>query len=167
MSEFDPLRTQFEDSSPTPLTRDIIGLCIGVLSIVLLILIIAICKWSRCECLKQYRHNMDQHEDLTSVILPNSTVPYSYRQHNHNRNQRISTCNHSRNVHPTVITTRNGLLSSPPPFCNGARPHDTKVSHVTITSFSVQTSQQLVPRLSLSPQISGSSITHSINSINP
>lgn len=163
MSKLDDL--QIEDQSPTSLTRDVIGLCIGVLSVVLLIVIIALFKWSRCICLKQSPNNFGTDEELTSVIQPNITVPYTYRHNNRSQNQRVSSCNHTGNVYPTVSTTRNGLLSSPQRICLGNRPLDAKVSLVTTTSLSVQTSQQLVPRLSISPQMSGSSITRSINSI--
>jgi hypothetical protein len=57
------------------------------------------------------------------------------------------------------------LLSPPQPFYNEYRLNDVKGSRITITTLPPQPSQQRVPRLSVSPQVSGSSITHSTYSI--
>jgi len=160
MSESDP--SQSSDPSATQFTRDFIGLCIGILSVALVILILAVCKWSRCLSLKR---NYNQTEDLTAVVQSSTTIPRPYRQSHPSQNQRLSSCDRPRNVHPSISTTRNGLLSSPQPLHNAYHPHDVKVSRVKITTLSVQTSQQLVPRLSLSPQVSSSSITRSTSSI--
>jgi hypothetical protein len=161
--EFDASQTL--DSSPAPLTRDFIGLCMGVLFVILVVLTVVICKWSRCLCLKKNHNNYNQNENLSSVIPQNITTPHLHRQHHRSQNQRLSSCNHPGNVYPHISTTRDGLLSSPQPSSNGYRPHNVKISRVTTTTLQVQTSQQLVPRLSISPQVSGSSITRSTNSI--
>jgi len=162
VSEFDP--SQALDSSPTPLALDFIGLCIGVLSVILVILLVAVCKWSRCLGLKQNHNNYDQNGDLTSVIQPNTSIPYHNQQRHHNQNQQLSSCDHPGNVHPPVSTTRDGLLS-PQTSYNGCRPNDVKLSRVTITTLPIQTSQQLVPRVSISSQVSSSSITRNTYSI--
>jgi len=165
VAEFDPLR-QTLDSHPEPSTRDFIGLCIGILSVVLLILIIVICKWSRCACLKQNHHVHDQTEGLTSVIDQNTLAFRPSRQRRRDQNQRSSSCDHLGNAYPSTNRTRDVSLSSPQTNCNGYQPRDLKAPRVTITTLSIQPSQQLVPRLSISPQVSDSSIIHSTNSIN-
>jgi len=162
VSEFDLSQTL--DSSSTPLTLDFIGLCIGVLSVILVILIVAVCKWSRCLCLKQNHNHYDQNGDLTSVIQPNTSTPYHNHQRHRSQNQRLSSCHHPGNVHPPVSTTRDGLLS-PQTSYNGSHPNDVKASRVTIRTLPIQNSQQLVPRLSISSQVSNSSITHNVYSI--
>jgi hypothetical protein len=162
VSEFNP--SQALDSSSTPLKLDFIGLCIGVLSVILVILIVAVCKWSSCLCLKQNHNNYDQNGNLTSVIQPNTSTPYHNQQRHRRQNQGLSSCDYPGNVHPPVSTTRDGLLS-PQTSYNGCRPNDVKLSRVTITTLPVQTSQQLVPRLSISPQVSSSSITRNTYSI--
>jgi len=162
VSDFDLSQTL--DSSSTPLTLDFIGLCIGVLTVILVILIVAVCKWSNCLCLKRNPNNNDQNEALTSVIQPSTSTPYHNHQRFRSQNQRLSSCDHPGNVHPSTSTTRDGLLS-PQTCCNGYHPNDVKVSRVTIRTLPIQTSQQLVPRLSISPQVSSSSITHNTYSI--
>ncbi len=159
MSEFD-LFEETGDSSPAPLTRDFIGLCIGILSVVIVILIVAVCKWSRCLCLKQNHNDYDQTEGLTAVIGQNSSVPRPSQQRHPGQNQQLSSYDHPSTVPPSRSTARDGLLLSPQRAYNGRQPNDLKVPRVTITALSVQPSQQLVPRLSISPQVSASSITH-------
>jgi hypothetical protein len=150
------------DSSPTLLTRDFIGLCIGILSVVIVILIVAICKWSRCLCLKSHNGIDDQNEVFSSILQHNASTPHPHarRSYNHNHHQpqeqRSSSCDHRPgNIYRHISNTRN----------NGYRLNDLKVPRVTITTLPVQPSQQLVPRLSISPQVSGSSITRSTYSL--
>ena len=146
VSEFDSF--QALDSTSTPITRDYIGLCIGILTVVLVILLVAICKWSRCLCLKRSARDDLLDEGLSSVL------------HSHPQQPRPSSCSRSGTTHQ-----RNGLLSPPQPTYNVGRPTDVKVPRVTITRLAVQPSQQLVPRLSMSPQESSSSIVRSFTSI--
>lgn len=149
------------DSAPSPITRDFIGLCIGILSVVIVILTVAICKWSRCQCLNANHHDNDQTESLTSVIDHN-TAPVVRRP----SRQRSSSCDRLDNDQSNRNRTRDGLLSSPQRTYNGTAPaRDIKVPRVTITALSVQPSQQMVPRLSISPQVSNSSTTQSTYSI--
>jgi hypothetical protein len=161
VTEFDSLQ-QTLHSHPEPLTRDLIGLCIAILSIVLVIVIVAVCKWSRCLCLKQNHRDYDQAEGLTSVIYHNTSTS---RQRRRDQNQRLSSCNHPGNVYPAMSRTRDGLLSSSQLTYNENQRHDLKVPRAMITILSVLPSQQLVPRLSISPQVSSSSITPSSYSI--
>ncbi len=163
MSEFDP--SQSLDTSPPPLTRDFIGLCIGILCVIAVVLLVAICKWSRCLCLKRNHDNYEQTGDLSSVIQPNTSTPHSHLQRHHNQNQRLSSCDRPDIGYRQISTTRDGLLSPPQPFYNEYRLNDVKGSRITITTLPPQPSQQRVPRLSVSPQVSGSSITHSTYSI--
>ncbi len=170
------------DSSPTPLTRDFIGLCIGILSVVLVILIVAICKWSRCLCLRRQQDTDDPNEVFSSILQHNTSTPHrqSRRPHNHSHHRqqqqqpyqqqsqqpRSSSCDHRPgNFFRHISETRNEHTSASQPGYNGQRLNDLKVPRVTITTLPVQPSQQLVPRLSLSPQVSGSSITRSSYSI--
>jgi hypothetical protein len=166
------------ESSPTPLTRDFIGLCIGILSVVLVILVVAICKWSRCLCLRHQQDNDDPNEVFSSILQHNTSTPHrqSRRQHNQShyrqeqesqlQHQRSSSCDHRPgNIYRHISETRNELMSSSQPSHNAYRLNDVKVPRVTITTLPVQPSQQLVPRLSISPQVSGSSITRSSYSI--
>ncbi len=164
MSDLDQSETL--DSSPTILTRDFIGLCIGILSVVIVILIVAICKWSRCLCLKSHTDNDEQNEVFSSILQHNASTPYT--RHNNNnphglpQQQRSSSCDHRPgNIYRHISNTRNNIISPVPPTNNGYRLNDVKVPRVTITTLPVQPSQQLVPRLSISPQVSGSSITRS------
>ncbi len=162
MAEFDP--SQSLDLSPTPVTRDFIGLCIGVLCVVLVILIVALCKWSQCLCLKCNHDSNDQNEHLSSVIQPNTSTPHPHPQQHRSRNQGLSLYNCPGNAYRHISTTRGGLLSPPQEPYNGYCLTDVKAPCITITTVSVQPSQQLVPRLSTSPVISNSSITRSIYS---
>ena len=163
MSEFDPSQTV--DSSQSPITRDFIGLCIGILSVVLVILIVAVCKWSRCLCLKRNHDNDEQNEGFSSIIQPTTSTPYHHSRRHHNQYQRPSACDRAGDDYRHISSTRGGLLSPPPPPYNEYRLNNIKVPRVTITTLPVQPSQQLVPRLSISPQVSGSSITRSTYSI--
>ncbi len=168
MAEIDSLQETL-DSHPEPLSRDFIGLCIGILSLVLVILIVVVCKWSRCRCFKKNHHEHDQVEGLTSVVDHNTSAPRPTRQRRRDQNQRLSaSCTHPvNNVYPPTNRTRNSnsLLSSQPTY-NEYQSNDGKVvPRVTITTLAVQPSQQLVPRLSISPQVSDSSITRSSYSI--
>lgn len=162
------LSTLISDSTPSPITRDFIGLCIGVLCVVIVILTVAICKWSRCQCLNQNHHDNDQTESLTSVIDHRTAVaagrPPS-RQPHRSPNQRSSSCDRLGNGQSNRNRMRDGLLSSPQPTYNGYPPRDIVVPRVTITTLSVQPAQQMVPRLSISPQVSNSSTTQSTYSI--
>jgi hypothetical protein len=160
------------DSSPTPLTRDFIGLCIGILSVVLVILIVAICKWSRCLCLKRSNDNDNPNEVFSSILQHNASTPHpqSRYQRDHNRrHQRSSSCDQRPgHIYRSISNTRDDYIS-PSQLGhynnNGYRLNDIKVPRVTITTLPVQPTQQLVPRLSISPQVSGSSITRSTYSL--
>lgn len=154
VSEFDSL--QALDSTSTPITRDFIGLCIGILTVVLVILIVAICKWSRCLCLKGNPRGDLPDEGLISVV---HSRPHHHQQH------RPSSCSRSGNTQQYARSHRDGLLSPPQPTFNGGRCMDVKVPRVKITTLAVQPCQQLVPRLSMSPQDSSSSIARSSFSI--
>jgi len=167
VSDFDHSETI--DSSPTPLTRDFIGLCIGILSVVLVILTVAICKWSRCVCLKQSNETDEPNEVFNSILQHTTSTPYrqsrsSQSQFRTLQYQRSSSCDQrpSHLNRPVNVTSRDDYISpSQPNNFNAYRLNDIKVPRVTITTLPVQPTQQLVPRLSISPQISGSSITHS------
>ena len=166
-------QSDMSDSSPTPITRDFIGLCIGILSVVLVILIVAICKWSRCLCLKRPSDIDEQNEVFSSILQHNASTPHNHSRRHQNpshhyqheqqqQQQRSSSCDHRPgNIYRHVSETRNDLISPAQPGNNGYRLNDLKVPRVTITTLPVQPTQQLVPRLSISPQVSGSSITHS------
>ena len=165
MSDFD--QPEPLDSSPTPLTRDFIGLCIGILSVVLVILTVAICKWSRCLCLKRSNDNDNPNEVFSSILQHNTSTPH--HQSRFHRRQRSSSCDQRPGyVYRPISTTRDDYIS--PALMgqyntNGYRLNDIKVPRVTITTLPVQPTQQLVPRLSISPQVSGSSITRSTYSL--
>ena len=167
MSDFEKSETL--DLSPTPLTRDFIGLCIGILSVVLVILIVAICKWSRCLCLKSHHDNDDHNEVFSSILQHNTSTPHPQLRHNRNNNyrqQRSSSCDQRPGyVYRHISNTRDDYISPSQYGNNGYRLNDIKVPRVTITTLPVQPTQQLVPRLSISPQVSGSSITHSTYSL--
>ena len=169
VSDFDQSPTL--ESSPTPLTRDFIGLCIGILSVVLVILIVAICKWSRCRCLKQSHDPDDQNDVFSSMLQPNTSTPHPYSRrhpshHRQSQQPRSSSCDQRPDgVYLPIRNTRDDLVSPPPPATHGYRLNDIKVPRVTITTLPVQPSQQLVPRLSISPQVSGSSISRSTYSL--
>lgn len=160
------------DSSPTPLTRDFIGLCIGILSVVLVILIVAICKWSRCLCLKRQNDNDDPNEVFTSILQPSTSTPHAHSRHHRSQSrqqqpqQRSSSCDQRPSyAYRPVNTTRDDYIPPNQPINNAYRLNDIKVPRVTITTLPVQPTQQLVPRNSISPQISGTSITRSSYSI--
>ncbi len=159
------------DSNPAPLTRDFIGLCIGILSVVLVILIVAICKWSRCRCLKRSNDNDNPNEVFSSILQHNTSTPHPQSRHNrdNNRRQRSSSCDQRPgNIYRPISNTRDDYISPAQMGqynTNGYRLNDIKVPRVTITTLPVQPTQQLVPRLSISPQVSGSSITHSTYSL--
>jgi hypothetical protein len=169
VSDFDKSETL--DSSPTPLTRDFIGLCIGILSVVLVILIVAICKWSRCLCLKRQNDNDEQNEVFTSILHHQTSTPYPNSRHHRTPNrqqysrQRSSSCDQRPSHVYQPISTRDDHISPSQPANNIYRLNDIKVPRVTITTLPVQPTQQLVPRLSISPQVSGSSITRSTYSL--
>lgn len=149
MTDFDALHSL--DISPTQITRDFVGLSIGILTVVIVILVIAICKWSRCLCLKSKSRDDQQNENLSSLIFTDPTPS----------NRHPSQCQQTSNPYQYTSTTRDGFLSPPPANFNGHRTNDVKLPHITITTLPVQPSQQIVPRLSISPQVSGSSIAHS------
>jgi hypothetical protein len=157
------------DSNPTPLTRDFVGLCIGILSVVLVIFTVAICKWSRCRCLKRSNDNNVPNEVFSSILQQNTSTshPHSQRYQNLNQHsQRPSSCDHRPgNVYRHISNGRNEIISPAQPVNNGYRLNDVKAPRVTITTLAVQPSQQLVPRLSTSPQVSGSSIGRSTYSL--
>ncbi len=173
MPDFDQSETL--DSTPTPLTRDFIGLCIGILSVVLVILIVAICKWSRCLCLKRQTVNDEQNEVFSSILQHNTSTPHPYSRHHRShyrqqqpqqQQQRSSSCDQRPgNVYRHISNTRDDYISPSQGGYNGYRLNDIKVPRVTITTLPVQPTQQLVPRLSISPQVSGSSITRSTYSL--
>jgi hypothetical protein len=170
VSDFDQSATL--DSNPTPLTRDFIGLCIGILSVVLVILIVAICKWSRCLCLKRSNDNDEPNEVFSSILQHNASTPHPHTRHNRNHNHRelrSSSCDQRPgNIYRHISNTRDDLIlpsQTGNNNNNGYRLNDIKVPRVTITTLPVQPTQQLVPRLSISPQVSGSSITRSTYSL--
>lgn len=162
------------ETSATPLTGDFIGLCIGILSVVLVILIVAICKWSRCQCLKHQNDVEEHNEVFTSILHQNASTPHPFSNHHlhqpnrHRHHHRSSSCDQRPTAlvgYQPVSTVRDDFLSPVPPAQNGYRLNDIKVPRVTITTLPVQPTQQLVPRLSISPQVSGSSIAHSTYSL--
>ena len=171
----DPDQLEVLDSNPTPLTRDFIGLCIGILSVVLVILIVAICKWSRCLCLRGSNESDHPNEVFSSILQHHTSTPYAQSRHHRDPNRRAQRIHHQRSsscdqrpgyVYRPVTVTRDDYIS-PPQFGNnntnnGYRLNDIKVPRVTITTLPVQPTQQLVPRLSISPSVSsGSSIARS------
>ncbi|CAF3473896.1 unnamed protein product [Rotaria socialis] len=185
VSDFD--QSEILDISPTLLTRDFIGLCIGILSVVLVILVVVICKWSRCLCLKHNYDSDDQHEVLSSILQQTaSTSDSQSRRHcQNNRYSRHSLPSPpppSRSLHNQWSASSSLYYSRPgsvyrqisngrydfiPPMeigNNQYRINDVKVPRITITTLPIQPSQQLVPRLSISPQGSGSSITRGSDS---
>ena len=161
------------DSSPTPLTRDFIGLCIGILSVVLVILIVAICKWSRCHCLKQSHAYDDQNDIFSSVLQQNASTPHGQPQRQPNDQRRPRPSHHRSSscdqrpgsIYQPVGRARDDLISPVQAASNAYRLQEIKVPRVTITTLPVQPTQQLVPRLSISPQVSGSSIARSSYSL--
>jgi hypothetical protein len=172
VSDFD--QSEALDSSPTPLTRDFIGLCIGILSVVLVILIVAICKWSRCLCLKRQNDTDEQNEVFSSILQHNASTPHPHSRNHRSQNrqqqqqsqQRSSSCDQRPGyIYRHISNTRDDYISPSQQGNNGYRLNDIKVPRVTITTLPVQPTQQLVPRLSISPQVSGSSITRSTYSL--
>lgn len=171
VSDFDSIH--LSDGSQTPVTRDFIALCIGILTIVIVILLIALCKWSRCLCLKE---NLDEDLESGSFSTMNTSVNgrsssrsssnhqrHHHRHHHHHHSSGCQTCSNDQNRYQT--TTRSGLLSPPSPFNYGHNnSHDFKLPRVTITVAPTLNSQQLVPRLSISPQSSTSSINQNTGS---
>ncbi|CAF2414343.1 unnamed protein product [Rotaria sp. Silwood2] len=171
------------DISPTLLTRDFIGLCIGILSVVLVILVVAICKWSRCLCLKHHNGNDDQNEAFSSILQPNiSTSDLNLRRHYQNnryhvhppppppqqqQQQQLSSLyqSHPGSIYQHINNAGDDFISPLQSSNSRYRLSDTKVPRFTITTLPIQPSQQRVPCLSMSPQISGSSITRSTNSL--
>ncbi|CAF1036288.1 unnamed protein product [Rotaria sp. Silwood1] len=162
------------DTNPRLLTRDFIGLCIGILSVVLVILIVAICKWSHCLCLKR---NNDQNEVLSSILQQNiSSSDSNVRRHYQNNGYPVHLQqrqqqwpplydNHPSSVYQHIGDSRDDVISSLQAGNSRYRINDIIAPRVTITTLPVQPSQQRVPCLSMSPQISGSSITRSTNSL--
>ncbi|UJR25513.1 hypothetical protein I4U23_006859 [Adineta vaga] len=158
---------EVDDSTPTPLTRDFIGLCIGIVAVILVMLIVAIYKWSHCLCLKRNQGSNDPMERLSVIIQENNLRRHSSAQQRRLDPNRRPSANHpSNNGNRYVSSTNHGLLSPPQPIFNGHRLTDVKAPRITITTLPIQSSQQLVPRLSISPQISNSSITHNAYPIN-
>lgn len=182
MSDFD--QSEIFDISPTLLTRDFIGLCIGIISVILVILIVAICKCSRCLCLKR-RSDNTSYNDIRSSILQQTISTSDSDSQRYNRYSRYyhhpiptslpgsqqyqrwsSTTSSSYYGYPSSIYRqmshgRNDLTPSMEIDINRHRLNDIKVPRFTITALPIQPSQQLVPRLSMSPETSGSSITRS------
>ncbi|CAF1347098.1 unnamed protein product [Adineta steineri] len=178
VSDFDQSETL--ETSPTVLTRDFVGLCIGILTVVIVIFIVAICKWSRCLCLKRHIENDEQNEVFSSILQHNASTPHPHSRHQQNYNhhqqsqlqvqqqqQRSSSCDHRPDrIYRHISNNRNDNIISPVQSTNNAyRLNDIKVPRVTITTLPVQPTQQLVPRLSISPQVSGSSIARSTYSL--
>lgn len=170
----DPDQLEVLESNSSPITRDFIGLCIGILSVVLVILIVAICKWSRCLCLKGSNDSDNPNEVFSSILQHHTSTPYSQSRQARDRNHRSLRIHHQRssscdqrpgNIYRPVVNRSRDDYISPTQFGNnnnnGYRLNDIKVPRVTITTLPVQPTQQLVPRLSISPQVSGSSIARS------
>jgi len=156
VSEYDPSK-QIVDSTSTFLTRDLIGLFIGIVSVVLVILTVTICKWSRCFHLNENQSHPHEAEGLTSVTSVSSSNVQS-----RNKNQRIPSSDYG---YSSTKSTKDSVLAKYQSSLNAQPISDTKVPRVTITALTVPSNTQLVPRLSLSPQASGSSISHSSYSI--
>ena len=77
------------DPTPTLFTRDFIGLCVGVLSMVLVVLVVAICKWSRCLCLKRHATHGNQNQVFPPILQERTLTPDIYlRRHYHRHHQR-------------------------------------------------------------------------------
>ncbi|CAF0770329.1 unnamed protein product [Rotaria sordida] len=139
----------------------------------------SICKWSHCLCLKRHNDNDDQNEVLSSIIQQNTSTsdsnlrryyqndPYHVHPSQPQPQQQWSSFyhNHPSNVHQHISNARDDFISPLQSGNNRYRLNDIKVPRVTITTLPIQPSQQRVPCLSMSPQISGSSITRSTNSL--
>ncbi|CAF1184413.1 unnamed protein product [Adineta ricciae] len=164
VTEFDILES--EDTSSTTLSRDLVGICVGVISVAMVILIVVVCKWSRCSFLKRNQEIDNETERLSEIVQQTDPRRSSHsQQRSTGQNRRSSAARPSNINNQYVNTTRHGLLSPPQPASHGQQSKTTKVPRVTITTLPVQSSQQLVPRLSISPQVSSSSITHNNYSI--
>ena len=132
----------------------------------MVILIVVVCKWSRCSFLKRNQEIDNETERLSEIVQQTDPRRSSHsQQRSTSQNRRSSAARPSNLANQYVNTTRHGLLSPPQPAYHGQQSKTTKVPRVTITTLPVQSSQQLVPRLSISPQVSSSSITHNIYSI--
>jgi hypothetical protein len=166
VSDFDT--SQSLDSSTTPLTRDFIGLCIGILVVVLALLIVALCTWARCLYVKNNDHHDIHNEILSSVIQADVSTSHRYsRSRHHHHHERSSSCHRINNTNPHASSIRDGFLSPPvaqQPYYV-CRANDSKGQRGTTKILAVQPCQQLVPRLSISPQESSSSIATSACSI--
>ncbi|CAF3944063.1 unnamed protein product [Rotaria sp. Silwood2] len=123
------------------------------------------CKWTRCLCFKQNPNNYDQTESISSVIQSDRSTIHPYSQRSRSQVQRFLSCDHIDDVNRCICTTRDGLLSPPPPSYNRCHSNEVNLTDVTITRSSVKSNQQLVPRLSINPKVSSSSITDSAFSI--
>ncbi|CAM2715550.1 unnamed protein product [Rotaria socialis] len=150
-------------------------------------ILIIICKWSRCLCLKHNYDSDDQHEVLSSILQQTASTSDSqsrrhcqnnrYSRHSlpsppppsrslHNQWSASSSLYYSRpgSVYRQISNDRYDFIPPMEIGNNQYRINDVKVPRITITTLPIQPSQQLVPRLSISPQGSGSSITRGSDS---
>ncbi|CAF5157086.1 unnamed protein product, partial [Rotaria sp. Silwood1] len=113
-------------------------------------------------CFKLNPNNNDQTESVSSVIQSDRSTIHRYSQRPRGQLQRFLSCDHLGDVDRYVCTTRNGLLSPPLPSYNRCHSNKVNLTDVTNTSLSVKSNQRVVPRLSINPKVSNSSITDSV-----
>ncbi|CAF0832563.1 unnamed protein product [Didymodactylos carnosus] len=129
-----------DDVSSAIQTKDFIALSIGVISVLLVILVVVICKWSEWSCLK--KRNNTHH-----LILPPASSTTATSTPRHNQESDIL----RRSFH----SVQNHNYRSPPTFrLDSIIPPQIPMK---MTTLNVQ--PHVVPRISISPQISGSSLT--------
>ncbi|CAF4829004.1 unnamed protein product [Rotaria sp. Silwood1] len=145
VSEFD-LSESFE-LPPIPITPDSIGLSIAILSVVFIIFLIAVCKWTRCLCFKLNPNNNDQTESVSSVIQSDRSTIHRYSQRPRGQIQRFLSCDHLGDVDRYVCTARNGLLSPPLPSYNRCHSNKVNLTDVTNTSASSGIGRELAKEL--------------------
>lgn len=154
--------SEVEDATPMPLSRDFIGLCIGILSVVVIVMIVALCKWSRCRCLKRNLAGHDPDERFSTLIPPSTPTTHLHSRRPTVQSRRFSSA-YPAERHANG-TRHSALTPGEHPYGN-RRSVDVKAPRVTIKVVPVQSSQQLVPRLSTSPQVSNSSMIHNVYSM--
>ena len=156
MSDFDSVH--LSDGSQTSTTRDFVALCISLVTVALVILVIILCKWSHRLCFNSSSTNRSENGTTTTVSTLSSRGSGS-RPH-HNRRRPSATCqNRSTDPNHNGINVRDGFLSPPAPLHYPPYPQETKSARLIVTVVPSQSSQQVVPRLSISPHGSSSSLT--------
>ncbi|CAF0788776.1 unnamed protein product [Didymodactylos carnosus] len=129
-----------DDFSSTIQTKDFIGLTIGIILVLFVILMVVICKWSQCSCLK--KRNNAHH----SILPPASTTTTTSTPLHHQESDMLRR---------SFNTAHNQNYSSPRFRLDNIVP-----PQVPLKTATLHIQPHVVPRISISPQVSGSSLTN-------